>query len=344
MDTQVTVSVIVCTRNRAHYLSDCLRSLAAQKCDSPFEVVVIDNGSTDETPAVIRQWCEQDPRFRSAREDRPGLSRAKNAGVRAARGGLLVFTDDDVVIEPHWLATYCEFFARHSAESILAGGPIIPVPDDLADWPAWFDQPALCELGLLDYQAERPLEEGEYLWGANMAIPRTVFTAFGPWDETVGRKGDERGTFEDVEYQERVKELGGAVWFCPAAFVRHRVDRRTITPRRVVSTAFARGRNAFWQENLRTWGTADAVPRRSLTKCLSALAGCLSLWGLWTIAFRLWSGRNLFERMRHAAWSYGWWLGSLDAGRRALPSYGVILRGVWLMRELVLRLAPEASR
>jgi glycosyltransferase involved in cell wall biosynthesis len=344
MDVGVSVSIIVCTHNRAHYLHQCLSSLAAQNCRHPFEVVVIDNGSTDATPLVLREWCEKDSRFRSAREDRLGLSRAKNTGIGMARGGLLVFTDDDVVVAPNWIETYCDFFARHAEAMVLAGGPIVPVPDDLGNWPDWFGERALPDVGLLNYHSERPLGQWEYLWGANMAIPRLMFAQFGPWDETVGRRGNERGTFEDVEYQERIKASGGRAWFCPGAVVYHRVDRRTITPRQVVTTAFTRGRNEFWQESLRKWGEADAVPKCQLSTCLTALAGNLSLWLFWTIAFRLASHQSLFEQLHRTGWTCGWWLGSLDAGRGSMRSYWVMVRGVFLVRRLALWLAPDASR
>src|SRR5262245_12932000 len=98
MESQVIASVIVATRNRAHYLRDCLQSLSAQSCDRLFEIIVIDNGSTDETPQLLEQWCRVDSRCRTFRETRVGLSVAKNAGARLAKGRLLLFTDDDVLV------------------------------------------------------------------------------------------------------------------------------------------------------------------------------------------------------------------------------------------------------
>ncbi len=344
MDDEVKVSVIVCTRNRVSYLQQCFSSIAAQKCSMPFEVVVIDNGSTDETQTVIRQWCEKDPRFRSAREDRLGLSQAKNAGVQLARGRLLVFTDDDVIVETNWIETYCDFFSRKRDDLVVAGGLIVPIPHDLGDWPSWFVEPALADLALLDYQAERMLTKMEWVWGGNMAIPAYMFDQFGLWDVTVGRRGDERGTFEDTEFQDRVRNAGGTVWFCPGAILHHRVDRQTITPRRVLSTAYARGRNESLRKSLLTWGNIDAAPKQNLIKCLTNLAASFILWTLWTIAFRLVGSRNCFRRAHHTAWSCGRWLGNLDAGRGSTPSYQTIARVIFLMRGLVLRLASDTPK
>src|SRR2546425_4812544 len=103
MSEAVAISVIMSTRNRARYLPDALSTLAAQQCDVPFEVIVIDNGSTDSTPAIVEAWCRSNQRFRTAREPRAGLSRGKNAGIRLARAPLLLFIDDDMGVDAHWI-------------------------------------------------------------------------------------------------------------------------------------------------------------------------------------------------------------------------------------------------
>jgi len=70
MNPSIAVSVIMSTYNRAHYLPNALKALAAQECDAPFEVILIDNASTDGTAAVFQEWCRKDSRFRTAREAR----------------------------------------------------------------------------------------------------------------------------------------------------------------------------------------------------------------------------------------------------------------------------------
>jgi len=124
------VSVIVATRNRATLLPEALASLAAQRCASSFEIVVVDNGSDDTTVDVVREWERRDERMRSVFEPEIGLSRAKNAGIRAARGRLIMFTDDDVIVPEQWIATYVDFFSRSPATRVVAGGPVLPVASD----------------------------------------------------------------------------------------------------------------------------------------------------------------------------------------------------------------------
>src|SRR5687768_423868 len=211
------VSVIISTRDRAHYLPDVLRTLVAQECDVPFEIVVIDNGSTDGTAELLQEWSSRDPKIRTAREPRPGLSRGKNAGIRTARAPLLLFTDDDVRVHPRWVASYHDLFSRIGRHApLLAGGPIVPIPDDLGVWPQWLAEAALVDAGMLHHRQQRELQRFEYVWGGNMAAPRSVFDRFGFWDESAGLQGKERVTredsefFEDTELQDRVRKAGGA--------------------------------------------------------------------------------------------------------------------------------------
>jgi glycosyltransferase involved in cell wall biosynthesis len=101
----VVVSAIVCTRNRAHLLGRTLESLADQDFDAArYEIVVVDNGSTDETRRVVES-CQAACAIKYVYESVPGLDRARNAGVKAAAGGIIAITDDDVVVHRDWLST-----------------------------------------------------------------------------------------------------------------------------------------------------------------------------------------------------------------------------------------------
>jgi glucosyl-dolichyl phosphate glucuronosyltransferase len=343
MNLSIAVSVIMSTYNRAHYLPDALKALAAQECDAPFEVILIDNASTDGTAAVFQEWCRKDSRFRTAREPCLGLSYGKNAGIKMARAPLLVFTDDDMVTDPRWIESYRDLFARRETELMLAGGPYVPIPSDLGEWPSWFDESALADVALLHYWEERMLRKSEYVWGGNMAVPARLFERFGQWDETVGRRGDERGTFEDTEFQDRIRRAGGAVWFCPAATVQHRVPRETLTPRQISSTAFTRGRNDFWVQNLKIWHEVQSIPKRNIVVALMALGASLIRWGLWVVAFRLVRNRTSFRSMRGAAFASSRSLDSLRPGRDPGSLHPVATRMTFLARRLLLRLTSDVQ-
>ena len=102
----MNITVILCTYNRCATLSRALASVAASELPqvAKWEVIVVDNNSTDGTRAVVEEFCRQHPgRFRYLFESRQGLSQARNAGIREARGDILAFMDDDVTVEPTWL-------------------------------------------------------------------------------------------------------------------------------------------------------------------------------------------------------------------------------------------------
>ena len=343
------ISVIVSTRNRAHYLDESLRTLAAQECEASYEVIVVDNGSTDETPALIETWCRRDPRFRTTCEPVPGLSRGKNAGIRMARAPLLVFTDDDMRTDPHWLESYRRLFSGREGMLLVAGGPVVPIPHDLGSWPDWLDEAALIDVGSLNHQGKRALARFEYVWGGNMAVPRFVFNSLGLWDEKAGLQADQRVTqqdsrfYEDTELQDRVEDAAGSTWFCPEAVVYHRVDRKTVTPRLICSRAFSRGRSDFWQDGLRRWHEVEMIPRRNALTAALGLAQGLARWGFWLMLFRVSPRKTFFERARRAAFRSGRSLDTLRAGRSTMTLFHGAARLAFPTRSLLLRLTPDVS-
>ena len=340
----IAASVVLSTHNRAHYLPDALAALAAQECRVPYEIVVVDNASTDHTAQILETWCRNDARFRSGFEPRLGLSYGKNAGLRLARASLLLFTDDDTIVDRRWVQSYVDLFVGRRNELMLAGGPQMPILDDLGPWPEWVDRLAFADIAMLDYGVERTLNQYEYVWGANMAVPRQLFDEFGHWDENVGRKGDARGTFEDTEFQDRVRAAGGVVRFCPGAIIHHRIGREQITPRRISSTAFTRGRNEVWRQTIPIWREPQLVPKKNLLIGLLALVAALCRWSVWVAAFRFLRSRRLFERVRRAAFAAGHSLDTLRAGRDSAGLYMAVGRVAFRIRALLLRLSPDTPQ
>jgi glycosyltransferase involved in cell wall biosynthesis len=305
---EVEISVVIPTRNRAGFLEDCLRSLAEQRCETPFEVVVVDNASDDGTQDLVRRWSAADERFRYVRQERLGRAAAMNAGIGVARGEVLIFTDDDVYVCRDLVETYRRFFAEHPDGLVFAGGTIRPVALE-AEWPWWFSPRSARSLILIDWGGERPLGPGETVWGANTAAPRRVFDRLGVWHEDMGVRGDYRPPLdrpelnEDLEFEERVRAAGGEIWFVADAVVEHRTD--IPGPRICLRKGFASGRNDFNRAE------RPGMPRdrrrgprslRSAAAWVCALARYLGN----ALAFRLRPGRRRFDRAWQAAWSSGW--------------------------------------
>lgn len=118
-------TVAICTRNRAQPLHAVLTSIAAGEAPSvPWELVVVDNGSTDNTAAVVTGFADRLP-IRRAWQPVAGLSNARNKAVEEARGGHILWTDDDVLVRPGWLRAFADAFAAHPDAAIF-GGIVLP--------------------------------------------------------------------------------------------------------------------------------------------------------------------------------------------------------------------------
>ncbi|MDP8908480.1 MAG: glycosyltransferase, partial [Chloroflexota bacterium] len=303
----VDVTVVVATRNRATLLPACIAALSRQKTDAHFELVVVDNGSQDATAEIARAWAQRDPRVRLVQEAAVGVSGAKNAGIRSARGDLVLFTDDDVVLPDGWIAAFVDFFRTPRATPVLAGGPVLPIAQDLSPWPAWITASGTAELPRL-YHGDKPRRLGEYdwLWGANMAAPRRVFDAIGAFDETIGVSGDRRGTFEDVELVQRVAAHGGESWYLPAAVLYHPTPTEAARPQTLAGKAFNRGANDVLRDRRGSvYERSLPVPRAQLAGALAA-PPLLAAWMLAAVAFRATGHPSAFELARRCAWGAGW--------------------------------------
>jgi glucosyl-dolichyl phosphate glucuronosyltransferase len=205
------VSVVMCTYNRAHLLSGAVDAVVGQKdpATPPFELIVVDNNSTDSTRTVIERAETRDGRVRYLLETKQGLSHARNAGIAAARSPLIAFTDDDVRVGPDWLATIMDTVRAHPGVSVV-GGKVLPI------WPAppppWLTPEHWGPLALVDY-GERPVrvDTGNPLClvGANLAIVRGAFDRVGGFATDVQRVRDSVGSSEDHEFLLRLFGVGG---------------------------------------------------------------------------------------------------------------------------------------
>ena len=219
----MNITVVLCTYNRCETLAKALRSVAMSKVPESlsWEVLVVDNNSDDQTWNVVDEYCTEFPgRFRYLFESQPGKSHALNSGIEAARGQLLAFMDDDVIVEPMWLQNLT---ARlHDGEWAGCGGPILP------RWtctpPSWLPR-ALAPLALFDIGSQAgPLTESPF--GTNMAYRREMFEKYGGFRTDLGpRPGADIQHSEDTEFGNRLLAAGEHLWYEPSAIVYHPVAR-----------------------------------------------------------------------------------------------------------------------
>jgi GT2 family glycosyltransferase len=197
-----SVSVIVCAYNAAGTIDDCLAAL--QDLDYPrLEVLVVDDGSTDETAMRARQYS----RVRLIHIPNGGLSIARNVGLREATGDIVAYVDADVRVDPFWLAHLVQPFVTSSA--IAAGGPNVAPADD-----TWFSQCVARAPGAPSHVMFDD-REAEHIPGCNFAARRDALVAIGGFDPIFLRAGD------DVDVCWRLQDGGGRIAFAPAALVWH---------------------------------------------------------------------------------------------------------------------------
>lgn len=217
-------SIIVCTYNRAVSLDATLKSLAKQKTPEhlKWEVIVVDNNSSDNTKSVVSEWQNTFPQLRYEHESAQGLSHARNRGISAASGEFLLFTDDDVRPEADWLETVVKNMKEYGCDA--CGGYIAPIWEK--EPPKW-----LTEI-FYGFLAIRTETDGPYQitsghqtpFGANMAFRREVFDEVGIFDTTRGRKGSVLASGEDGELFERLIDGGYKVMYFPDTRVHHCVE------------------------------------------------------------------------------------------------------------------------
>ncbi len=222
------ISAIVCTYNRHELLAGLLRSLQAQTLDSAlYEIIVIDN-STDIT-AQTDFWRDTpgQSNLRLIKEPVPGLSRARNIGMRASQAPILAYIDDDAIAVPEWLEILVETFHRDSAIGI-AGGPVEPIWPSSA--PPWLHEWLRGFLTILDLgSTPRQLQEGEWLAGTNIAFRKSTLERAGGFNETLGRIKGTLLSNEELAISTVVHDQGFMSYYAPAARVFHRVHADRIS-------------------------------------------------------------------------------------------------------------------
>jgi len=231
-------SVIICTRNRCELLQRTLDLLGRQRLPGaePFEIIIVDNGSTDQTKMVVESFRRRTTiAARYLYVERPGLSLARNAGLQASRGDIVVFTDDDMVFPDRWLSSIVGRFREKPLPACVTG-PVQIHPDS---------HPALRPSGTpgrKDFHF--PAEPGEVGRGNNMAFSRTILAKVGPFDPQLGA-GTPCGSGEDTDMFYRVLKAGGIISYLPELEVYHDHRRHEPDEIRRICRNYAVGGTAY---------------------------------------------------------------------------------------------------
>jgi glycosyltransferase involved in cell wall biosynthesis len=220
----MNITVILCTYNRCQSLAKALDGIAAQVLPDSveWELVVVDNNSTDRTREVVNEFCRRHPaRVRYIFEPQQGLSNARNAGIREARGEIVAFLDDDVSVEQTWLGNLTA--ALGNGEWAGAGGRIVLAQPFSS--PSWLSLQEPYNLGgalcaLFD-MGDKPGKLDRAPYGANMAFRKDMFEKYGRFRTDLGRSPGSLMSNEDTEFGRRLIAAGEQLRYEPSATVYH---------------------------------------------------------------------------------------------------------------------------
>ncbi|WP_282605476.1 glycosyltransferase family 2 protein [Pelagibius sp. Alg239-R121] len=238
------ISVVIATRNRAPQLEKCLRRFQALDLAgiTAWELIVVDNGSSDDTAQVVQKLKDEtDLPLQYKLEPTPGVSPARNAGIRSAKYDILAFTDDDCMVDPSWLSKIRQAFHEEPELALVGGRVELYDPEDYEISVRRFDD--LYNINTLDDLFSR-------LIGCNMAISAAAIRKVGLFDVSMGA-GAAFKAGEDHEYFYRILKSGGKVVYDPRIRIEHAHGRRAEAEIQKLKSCYVEGRAALFAKHIR---------------------------------------------------------------------------------------------
>jgi glucosyl-dolichyl phosphate glucuronosyltransferase len=248
----IKITVVLCTYNRCQDLARALDSACALILPPSVEceIVVVDNNSCDRTSEVVADFSRRYAnRFRYVFEPQPGLSVARNTGIREARGEIVAFMDDDLTVETTWLQNLTA--GLRSGDCVGAGGRILP--ERAFSPPRWLSvesRYALAPLALFDL-GPGACQLTEAPCGANMAFRKEMFKKYGGFRADLGRRPGSLMSNEDTEFGGRLLAAGEPLRYEPSAVVYHPVLENRLQKKYFLAWWFDKSRSDIRQFGVR---------------------------------------------------------------------------------------------
>lgn len=225
----IRISATICTHNRSSYLGKAIRSLVDQTLPSDqYEVIVVDNASTDDTRAVFDSFAGNH-NLRYILEPVLGLSQARNTGWQNARGEYVAYLDDDAIACPEWLERIVKAFETVWPTPAAVGGKVVPIWG--SQRPGWLPKEAEPSLSIIDW-ADRPVfltEDYQFLGGGNIAYARTTLQTVNGFSSELGRKGGRLVSGEETLIERRLRRQGLPFYYDPLISIEHHIHVERLT-------------------------------------------------------------------------------------------------------------------
>lgn len=248
MKQNATITIAICTFNRAEYLRDTLNDLSNQTADpNRFEILMIDNNSTDHTTDVCNLFKESHPdfRFRYFHEPNQGLSHARNRAFDEASEEHVLFIDDDVHLEENFVAEGLNYIEANP-DLRCAGGRIFVSFDD-GD-PGWIPHELMPMFGLHDLgDQKKRYPKDNFPRGGNMLIHKKVVKSTGYFDPELGRIGKELIGSEEKAYFDRARKSGFTLHYLPELNLHHRIGNERLTKEYLKNQSIGIGKSEYFR-------------------------------------------------------------------------------------------------
>jgi glucosyl-dolichyl phosphate glucuronosyltransferase len=272
------LSVVVCTYNRSQRLRRMLESLreAVIPVDSSCEFILVDNNCDDDTRRVFEEIERRsESRIRYVFEENKGISHARNRGVKEAKGEIIAFTDDDVVVEKYWIQNIEKAFKEHD-DVACVGGKILPIWE--IPKPKWLAPNLYFHVALLDYGDFVAYMDSPNIWGANFAVKSEMFKKYGLFDSNLGRIPRKLYSGEETEFLQRLLNAGEKLLYYPTSIVYHCVSANRMSKGYFRKWNFDKGElSGILMKNMKYFDVLDIHSLRSKKMLRGIIASVLRI-------------------------------------------------------------------
>ncbi len=238
------VSIIVCTYNREKYIKQCLIALHHQEEKwNNYEVLIIDNNSTDATHQISQQYIEDNSlsNFRLIKEANQGLTYARNKGILEAKYDIISFVDDDATVRHDFISNLIKNFETH-LDILAIGGKVIPVFPE-SDEPKWISKYIEGIVSRVDYGNETKYFKEKFPVGCNMSFRKEIFESLGRFNTNIKIRSDEKELFRRLINKYGRKKI----LYAPDVYLEHVMGAERVSKEGVIKVSMLTGEGEYYR-------------------------------------------------------------------------------------------------